>query len=659
MNNKKIRYRPVCIALMILFFMSFSASAAEDGTLKWKYSSTTGWMENPLSIGPDGTIYIGVRNSESGSDALHAIRPEGNQKWQLLVDNAGYITIGANGTIYMSSVWGLYAINPNGTQKWYLEDLGGYAIGADDTLYFPSYGDEDPTGYLYAINPDGTQKWVLALDIDMGLPIIGADGTIYAGSNSLYAINPDGTQKWALLNDSGGRPRAIGPDGTIYAARDPDLLAINPDGTLNWAFRFDEWGLYGGPVVGPDGTIYVVSADGLHAINPSGTQKWAVPFNEYYIGDVAIGADGTIYLASGDGLYAINPNRTQRWFFPVEEGSIHPLVIGADGTIYAHSFDTLYAINTSSSGPADSSWPMFQHDARHTGQAGSVSNGCALDTKFEETTITKGIRYYTDRNYYINSGVPSWMEGRHMIKTPNDERFNDTDSGYIQFKTPVSWWVYVLFDSRASENPYWLDGWEFRSQYKIYTSLKTQPHFQVWRKYYEAGDCVDLGGNFGPGSSGENRSNYVVVYGKDGSTNCTLNQKFGETAVKVGAHYYTDRTYTIADGVPSWMVGRTLIQTPNAEKENSAGNGYIRFKNPVDWWVYVLFDSRSSSVPDWLNSWDRYTKYPEMETSLVTQPGLKMYRKKFDAGQCVDLGGNYGPGSSSEYRSNYAVVYGK
>ena len=29
-----------------------------------------------------------------------------------------------------------------------------------------------------------------------------------------------------------------------------------------------------------------------------------------------------------------------------------------------------------------------------------------------------------------------------------------------------------------------------------------------------ADDCVNLGGNFGPGSSGENRSNYVVVYGK-------------------------------------------------------------------------------------------------------------------------------------------------
>jgi hypothetical protein len=250
------------------------------------------------------------------------------------------------------------------------------------------------------------------------------------------------------------------------------------------------------------------------------------------------------------------------------------------------------------------------------------------------------------------------MEGRKLIKTPNDERFSDVDSGYIRFTTPVSWWVYVLFDSRALDKPDWLNGWEHRSQYALHTSLSTQPYLQVWRKYYEAGECVDLGGNFGPGSSDQNRSNYVVVYGKD-APRCALDPKFGETVVDIGAYYYTDRTYTISGGIPSWMVGRTLIQTPNDEKNNSLASGYISFTTPVSWWVYVLFDSRSANVPDWLYSWERYTKYPDMETSLATQPSLKVYRKMFNAGQCVDLGGNYGPGSSSEYRSNYAVVYGK
>ncbi|GAG82065.1 unnamed protein product, partial [marine sediment metagenome] len=34
----------------------------------------------------------------------------------------------------------------------------------------------------------------------------------------------------------------------------------------------------------------------------------------------------------------------------------------------------------------------------------------------------------------------------------------------------------------------------------------------VYSKAYSAGACVDLGGNYGPGSSGGTRSNYIVFY---------------------------------------------------------------------------------------------------------------------------------------------------
>ena len=144
-----------------------------------------------------------------------------------------------------------------------------------------------------------------------------------------------------------------------------------------------------------------------------------------------------------------------------------------------------------------------------------------------------------------------------------------------------------------------------------------------------------------------------------GPGDCILDSKFQTGTVRVGASLYTDRAYTITGGIPDWMVGRTLIQTPNDERNNNNASGYIRFTAPVSYWVYVLFDSRSASIPNWLSGWERYTKYPDIQTSLATQPGLKMYRKLFDAGQCVDLGGNYGPGASSETRSNYVVVYGQ
>ena len=127
--------------------------------------------------------------------------------------------------------------------------------------------------------------------------------------------------------------------------------------------------------------------------------------------------------------------------------------------------------------------------------------------------------------------------------------------------------------------------------------------------------------------------------------------------MKVGAPYYTDRNYTISGGIQDWMIGRTLIRTPNDERSNASSSGYVRFKNPVDWWVYVLFDSRSSSIPNWLKGWE--LRSDKITTSLSSQPYLKVYRKRFGVDQCVDLGGNYGSGASIETRSNYVVMYGK
>jgi len=169
--------------------------------------------------------------------------------------------------------------------------------------------------------------------------------------------------------------------------------------------------------------------------------------------------------------------------------------------------------------------------------------------------------------------------------------------------------------------------------------------------------CADAVKFTAAGSSSSSSPTGTSSSGTSGSSGCTLNAKFKTTPIKVGASYYTDRNYTIKGGVPDWMIGRTLIRTVNDERTNTSSSGYVRFTNSADWWVYVLFDSRSSSIPSWLKGWELRSE--KITTSLSSQPYLKMYRKKFDAGQCVDLGGNYASGSSIETRSNYVVVHGK
>jgi hypothetical protein len=139
-----------------------------------------------------------------------------------------------------------------------------------------------------------------------------------------------------------------------------------------------------------------------------------------------------------------------------------------------------------------------------------VPDGCYLYPRFEETTLTEGMAYYTDRTYTLTS-VPSKFFGLDMIKTPNDDRFRENGNRYLTFEMPSDGTVYVGIDGRASTVPDWLNGFTYTGD-RIYTSLSPQPYLEVYSKTYTAGECVDLGGNFGPGSSSENRSNYILFF---------------------------------------------------------------------------------------------------------------------------------------------------
>ena len=160
-------------------------------------------------------------------------------------------------------------------------------------------------------------------------PAIGADGTIYVGSEdgNLYAINPaDGSQKW--MSSTGNAIEsspAIGADGTIYVGSDDqNLYAFNPaDGSQKWASPTG-WSVTSSPALGADGTIYVGSWDNyLYAINPAdGSQQWALATGNRIESSPALGADGTIYVGSDDGyLYAFVQDTPAQLQFGIQPGN--------------------------------------------------------------------------------------------------------------------------------------------------------------------------------------------------------------------------------------------------------------------------------------------------------------------------------------------------
>ena len=317
---------------------------------------------------------------------LVALDPNGAKRWEFpqtgsLSSATTSPVVGSDGTVFVACSGGLYAVSPSGVQKWLLPGQfagGPPAIGGDGTLYVV-----DGNRNLLAVDPaNGSRKWARPTTWGIFLAAVAPDGSIYTltPERRLCAFNPDGTQKWVSdVAGLSGAMIAFAADGTAYAAGSK-LYAVNPDGTLKWQFSGSAQESFNGfPVVGADGTIYAAGLAQaaippftptihLYALNADGSRKWALANT----GNAAIASDGTVY-AAGTELFALGPDGAQKWRFQgADTGDGWSPVIGQDGTVYLWSsaFTKLFAVH-GSAGPADSPWPMFGHDARHTSRAGA------------------------------------------------------------------------------------------------------------------------------------------------------------------------------------------------------------------------------------------------------------------------------------------------
>lgn len=282
-----------------------------NGTIKWSIPYLH--IDSAPAIDKDGIIYVGIINAYP-SNFLYAFYPNGTVKWKYPTSSSGDIhsspTIGNDGTIYFGDEDAyINALYPNGTLRWRHKTTGAVlsspAISSDGTVYCGSHD-----GNLYALYPNnGTVKWKFGTDGWVRTaPCIAEDGTIYCVSldNYLYAVNLNGTMKW-WTNVGAGTSPIIGHDGTIYAGWD-HLYAVNPtDGSIKWIFnpgssRCIEGGT---PCHSSDGFIYLgtriqeFKGGEIISINSNGTELWRILIaNEEVQSAPAIGEDGTVYIGS-------------------------------------------------------------------------------------------------------------------------------------------------------------------------------------------------------------------------------------------------------------------------------------------------------------------------------------------------------------------------
>ena len=157
-------------------------------------------------------------------------------------------------------------------------------------------------------------------------------------------------------------------------SRDSNLYAIDPedpDGPQTWIYDAGR-PISSSPAIGSDGTIYVGSDDGnLQAVNPDGSQKWIYDYHltaaDPLKSSPAIGNDGTIYVGADD-LFAVNPDGSLKQAYDLPTIMSSPS-IGSNGILYVTAISKLVALDVASDRLADTPWPMFRHDLKHTGSS--------------------------------------------------------------------------------------------------------------------------------------------------------------------------------------------------------------------------------------------------------------------------------------------------
>lgn len=126
-------------------------AVSPDGKLKWTYKAQTKKVDMP-AVNKEGTILVGgtsinrtvERDLTMGTVRLHAVSPDGKEKWVFKVDDddiAGAPVIDVDGTIFVSSPEGrMTSITKGGVMKWRAKTGGKVSIGPGHIMYVAAKG---------------------------------------------------------------------------------------------------------------------------------------------------------------------------------------------------------------------------------------------------------------------------------------------------------------------------------------------------------------------------------------------------------------------------------------------------------------------------------------------------------------------------------------
>lgn len=138
------------------------------------------------------------------------------------------------------------------------------------------------------------------------------------------------------------------------------------------------------------------------------------------------------------------------------------------------------------------------------------------DQPYQLDTARRGRRPYIDRSYAIRS-ISSNLDGGLLVKTANDDKYLDDDVHLALFFYESAD-VYLCYDRRGRELPYWIEegGWRSVAE-KIVTDDRSAGPMQVFKQHVQAESELAVGGNYAGDARGAHSNYFLIVQPDDRS----------------------------------------------------------------------------------------------------------------------------------------------
>jgi WD40 repeat protein len=314
-----------------------------------------------LTLGPDGSLYVGGRFDRVGGIAANNVAHWDGLEWRNVVSGNGMnpishvraLTFGTDSSLYAGGdftaageVLANRIAHWNGSQWHPLgSGIGGgdyssvhaIAVGPDRSIYaggnFTTAG--EITTYNIARWDGATSSWhplgsgIGEYDDDVSALTCGPDGSLYAGGDFETAgdIAANDIARW---DGAEWHPLGSGMGG-VYSYQSVRALAVGPDGSLYAGGDFTTaGGIAANNIARWDGTLWHSLGSGMGGL-------------ERYVAALAVGPDGSLYaggwFTTAGGVAAIN---VARWdgaqWHPLGNGMnapVYALAVGPDGSLYA------------------------------------------------------------------------------------------------------------------------------------------------------------------------------------------------------------------------------------------------------------------------------------------------------------------------------------